>query len=267
MVTFLVIATALLLVTALFVVALPVPARAETPNAAGHPCIGRWIGTGSNGGLPWGIDMTVGVGTAECGRIEYDSPELDCGGPLVSCALEGAGGQATEHYVHNVGCTAPGMVEFHCEGETMQWLWRGSGLVVRSSLRRVSGGTAADSSTPQPTSERQGNEGPTPTAPPVGDNGDPERPERPRQNPTSTGPTPVSPPPAETPRRPTRGGCALGMARPAGRLGSVPRDQSGQRPVLGSWPREPASEHPVATILSLAAGLLLRGRRQTSSRP
>jgi MYXO-CTERM domain-containing protein len=102
-----------------------------------HPCLGVWQGLGQNGwGLPWAIEMTVASTGPRCGGIEYDSPELDCGGPFVRCELERTSGQAIETYTHNAGCSPPGEIDFRCEGDLMQWEWRGT-ETVQAELRRV----------------------------------------------------------------------------------------------------------------------------------
>jgi hypothetical protein len=128
-----------------------------------HPCLGVWQGMGRNtGSQPWAIEMTVASTSTRCGGIEYDSPELDCGGPFSRCELDAASGRAVETYTHNVHCAPPGDVIFRCTGDVMEWEWRGN-EVVRTRLRRVRRITPAstESASPEPIP----NEGPAPSPP------------------------------------------------------------------------------------------------------
>lgn len=131
-----------------------VPARADTKV---HPCLGRWTGSASNSGSqPWGIDMVVSSVGADCGTIEYDSSQLDCGGTLERCTFGESNGTAQEDYSHNENCAPPGRLDFRCEGETMTWTWYGWENVT-TRLTRVPG------SAPQPTGNQPSMTENTPT--------------------------------------------------------------------------------------------------------
>jgi hypothetical protein len=133
-----------------FAISIAAPALAdnETPT-----CLGRWVGQGQNGNsLPWDIDMVLSSAGSDCGTIEYDSSQLDCGGTLHRCAFNGARGSSVEAYSHNVGCAPAGRIEFRCEGDTMTWTWRGWETVT-TRLRRVGGGAAV------PSNDRAANDG------------------------------------------------------------------------------------------------------------
>jgi hypothetical protein len=158
-----------------------------------HPCLGRWIGEGSNGGsLPWAVDLTVTSLDARCGGVEYDSPQLDCGGPFSDCRFEGHTLTVTERFTHNENC-AEGRLELVCEGDSMHYSWYGW-ETVRTTLHRV---PAPGATTPGP-------------APPPRER-DPDRAaERP--------PTPdvYPPPPAEDPAPPANDDSAAGCGCRAG---------------------------------------------------
>jgi hypothetical protein len=124
---------------------LPPSARADRPMpprpapAPASSCLGRWQGTGGNGGEPWSIDMRVTAEEgARCGTIEY--PSLRCGGHLVDCHRRGDVVTWTEVYTHNPGTCAPaGRIDARCEADLMRWTWTGQ-EVVRAMLRRAAPG-------------------------------------------------------------------------------------------------------------------------------
>lgn len=131
----------LILVVGLALALGPLRARAEvTPGGTAHPCVGRWAGVGKNtwSSEAWTIDMAIESPAGErCGTIEY--PSLRCGGRLERCEDKGSGRLLIrEYYTHNPGTCAPaGMLDIVCGADTMQWIWSGSGVTVRSTLRRV----------------------------------------------------------------------------------------------------------------------------------
>lgn len=132
-------------IIAVALAALTVPAHADTKV---HPCLGRWTGSASNSGSqPWGIDLAISSVGADCGTIEYDSSQLDCGGTLERCTFGETNGTAQEDYSHNENCAPPGRLEFRCQGETMTWTWYGWENVT-TRLTRVPG------SAPQPSNDR-----------------------------------------------------------------------------------------------------------------
>lgn len=148
---------------------LPVGARADLADEHGFPCVGRWQGVGQNTGFPsrWTIDMTVRPPDAEgrCGTIEYTSPT--CGGTMEACRVEGGRVHVRERYTHDEGrCAAAAELEFHCEGDRMQWAWLGW-EVARSTLTRA--GPAPDRVDVRP------NEPTVPDAPPPSERDDRER--------------------------------------------------------------------------------------------
>ncbi len=175
--------------------------RARADNTTeDHPCLGVWRGVGHNGGgPPWTIEMTLSNTGARCGGIEYDGASLDCGGPFRACELTNAGGEAGESYTHNVGCTPPGRVTFHCDGDSMEWHWALESMTVQTELRRVRRGARDDTTPPGPTTSGEGDDVPTPA---------PAHPDEARGDPTpSDRETPQ--PPAQPPPDSHDSGCTI----------------------------------------------------------
>jgi hypothetical protein len=111
----------------------------RTVGAGPAACLGTWEGSAVQDGEPWTIAMTVtSTSGKRCGAIDY--PSLGCGGDLIGCSVRGARVHFREYYRRNPGTCAPaGTIDARCEGDSMVWVWQGSGMTIRTTLRRSRG--------------------------------------------------------------------------------------------------------------------------------
>lgn len=123
--------------------ALLVPAErvdgGRTLPAGASACLGTWEGSAVQDGERWTIAMVVtSTSGSRCGTIDY--PSLGCGGDLLGCSARGARVHFRERYDRNPGTCAPaGTIEASCRGNSMVWVWRGSGMTIRTTLERRGG--------------------------------------------------------------------------------------------------------------------------------
>jgi hypothetical protein len=110
---------------------------ANTPLSGPAACIGTWDGSAAlKDEEPWTIAMVVAsTNGARCGTIDY--PSLGCGGDLLDCSVRKGHVHFRERYGRNPGtCVPAGTIEAQCQDRSMVWTWHGSGLVVRTTLKR-----------------------------------------------------------------------------------------------------------------------------------